>query len=168
MLELKSLTEEQDALKPFGQLDVLLLYAIVSSELERFLGDREIASKVWLKQRTLLNRGSQLPPLRVEEIAGKVTPDLLRARAKMGLAEARGTLNDVAEKIWRYFPPRKLCDYFYATSRVNIISWVWFVGVFGVVCLWVRIRLSSGFRGWRLRLCRPIVQVSGGSLSLLG
>ncbi|MCJ7506310.1 hypothetical protein MUP05_07590 [Candidatus Bathyarchaeota archaeon] len=117
MLELKSLTEEQDALKPFGQLDVLLLYAIVSSELERFLGDREIASKVWLKQRTLLNRGSQLPPLRVEEIAGKVTPDLLRARAKMGLAEARGTLNDVAEKIWRYFPPRKLCDYFYATNK---------------------------------------------------
>jgi hypothetical protein len=117
MLELKSLAEEQDVLKPFGQLDVLLLYAIVSSELERFLGDREVASRVWLKQRTLLNRGSQLPPLHVEEIAGKVTPDLLRARAKTGLAEARGTLNAVEEKIWRYFPPRKLCDYFYATNH---------------------------------------------------
>jgi len=117
MTELAGLAEEHDLLKPFGQLDVLLLYAIVSSELGAFLGDREIASRVWLKQRTLLNRGSQLPPLHVDEIAGKVSSDLLRIRAKMGLAEARGSLSTVEEKIWRYFPPRKLCDYFYATNH---------------------------------------------------
>jgi len=117
MAELTGLVKERDVLKPFGELDVLPLYAIVSSELEAFLGDREIASRVWLKQRTLLNRGSQLPPLHVNEISKKVTPDLLQLRAKMGLADARGSLSAVEEKIWRYFPPRKLCDYFYATNH---------------------------------------------------
>jgi hypothetical protein len=117
MMDLKGLAEEQDVLRPFGELDVLLLYSIVSSELGTFLGGREIASRVWLKQRTLLNRGSQLTPLSVEEVAGKVTPELLQTRAKMGLADTKGTLSTVEEKIWRYFPPRKLCDYFYATNH---------------------------------------------------
>jgi len=115
--DLRALAEEREILKPFGELDVLLFYSIVSPELKAFLGDREVASKVWLKQRSLLNRGSQLPPLHADEIAGKVTPDLLRLRAKMGLADARNSLNAVEQKIWRYFPPRKLCDYFYATNR---------------------------------------------------
>lgn len=117
MTELPTLARERDVLKPFGELDVLLLYAIVSSELGGFLEDREIASRVWLKQRTLLNRGSQLSPLQADELARKVTSDLLQLRAKMGLAEARGSLSSVEEKIWRYFPPRKLCDYFYATNH---------------------------------------------------
>jgi len=117
MMELAGLAEERDVLNPFGELDVLLLYAIVSSKLGTFVGDREIASRVWLKQRTLLNRGSQLPPLHVDEMATKITPDFLQIRAKMGLAEARGNLSAVEEKIWRYFPPRKLCDYFYATNH---------------------------------------------------
>lgn len=117
MVELTGLVKERDVLRPFGELDVLPLYAIVSSELEAFLEDREIASRVWLKQRTLLNRGSLLPPLHVDEIAKKVTPDLLQLRAKMGLADARGSLSAVEEKIWRYFPPRKFCDYFYATNH---------------------------------------------------
>jgi len=117
MMELTGLAEERDVLKPFGEVDVLLLYGIVSSELVTFLGDREIASRVWLKQRTLLNRGSQLPPLYADEMSRKATPDLLRLRAKMSLAEARGSLSAVEEKIWRYFPPKRLCDYFYATNH---------------------------------------------------
>jgi len=117
MSDLRALAEEREILKPFGELDVLLFYSIVSPELKTFLGDREVASKVWLKQRSLLNRGSQLPPLHADEIATKVTPDLLKLRAKMGLADARGSLNAVEQKIWRYFPPRKLCDYFYATNH---------------------------------------------------
>ena len=124
MASLNDLAEGNDILKPFGELDVLLLYAIVSSELETLLGDREIASRVWLKQRNLLNRGSQLPPLRVGEIAKNVTPDLLQVRARKSLAEARDSLSAVEQKIWRYFPPRKLCDYFYATSRVSVISFL--------------------------------------------
>lgn len=114
---LRGLAEESEILKPFGELDVLLLYSLVSPALEAFLGEREIASRVWLKQRTLLNRGSQLPPLHAEEVARNVTPDLLKLRAQKGLAEARGNLKPVEEKIWRYFPPRKLCDYFYATNH---------------------------------------------------
>jgi len=117
MMELTGLAEERDVLKPFGEVDVLPLYAIVSSELVTFLGDREIASRVWLKQRTPLNRGSQLPPLRVDEISRRVSPDLLQLRAKITLAEARGSLRPVEEKIWRYFPPKRLCDYFYATNH---------------------------------------------------
>jgi len=117
MMKLTGLAEGRDVLKPFGEVDVLLLYGIVSSELATFLGDREIASRVWLEQRTLLNRGSQLPPLHVDEMSGKVTPDLLQLRAKMSLSEARGSLSAVEEKIWRYFPPKRLCDYFYATNH---------------------------------------------------
>jgi hypothetical protein len=75
-MDLTGLAEERDVLKPFGEVDVLLLYGIVSSELVTFLGDREIASRVWLKQRTLLNRGSQLPPLHADEMSRRVTPDL--------------------------------------------------------------------------------------------
>jgi len=116
-MDLMELADEREILKPFGEPDILLLYALASSSLEDFLGDREVASKVWLKQRTLLNRGSQLPPLHAEEIARNVAPDLLKLRAQMGLPEARGTLNPEEEKIWRYFPPRKLCDYFYATNH---------------------------------------------------
>ncbi|MFH0848454.1 MAG: hypothetical protein V1857_02995 [archaeon] len=41
----------------------------------------------------------------------------MQLRAKMGLAEARDSLKEAEEKIWRYFPPRKLCDYFYATNH---------------------------------------------------
>jgi len=117
MADLKGLVRGRDILRPFGQLDVLALYAIVSSELEAFLGDREISSRIWLKERTLLKRGSQLPPLNVKEMAGDVTFDLLEVRAKMGLSEARANLSSTEQKIWSYFPPRKLCDYFYATNH---------------------------------------------------
>ena len=117
MSDLRALAEEREILRPFGELDVLLFYSMVSPGLKTFLGDREVASKVWLKQRSLLNRGSQLPPLHADEVATKATPDLLKLRAKMGLADARDSLNAVEQKIWRYFPPRKLCDYFYATNH---------------------------------------------------
>jgi len=117
MVDLRDLVKGRDILRPYGQLDVLPLYAIVSSELGTFLRGREIASRIWLKERTLLKRGSQLPPLGVEEIARKVTSDLFEVRAKMGLDEARSSLSSTEQKIWSYFPPRKLCDYFYATNH---------------------------------------------------
>jgi hypothetical protein len=116
MSDLKALAERGDVLKPFGELDVLLLYALVSSELGAFLGDREIASRVWLRERTLLNRGSYLPPLHVGEVAG-ISSDLLETRSRMSLPDAKGSLSPVEAKVWRYFPPRKLCDYFYATNH---------------------------------------------------
>jgi len=117
MADLRDLVKGRDILRPYGQLDVLPLYAIVSSQLGAFLGDREIASRIWLKERTLLKRGSQLPRLSVQEMAGKVSSGLLEVRAKMGLEEARPSLDSTEQKIWSYFPPRKLCDYFYATNH---------------------------------------------------
>ncbi len=73
-----------DLLRPFGELDILPLYTAVSSVLRPFIGDREIASRIWLRQRTLLNRGSKLEPLHVDELA-KPDDDLLRIRAEMTL-----------------------------------------------------------------------------------
>lgn len=116
MSDLKALAERGDVLRPFGELDVLLLYSLVSSELGAFLGDREIASRVWLRERTLLNRGSYLAPLHVGEVAG-ISSDLLEMRSRMSLPKAKGSLSSVEAKVWRYFPPRKLCDYFYATNH---------------------------------------------------
>ena len=74
-------------LRPFGALDILPLYAAASSFLGSFLLDREIALRVWLKHRTLLNRGSQLAPLRADELA-KANQDFLKLRAKATLEEA--------------------------------------------------------------------------------
>ena len=104
-----------DILRAFGELDVLPLYTAASSFLGSFLLDREIASRVWLEHRILLNRGSLLAPLRADELA-IVKQDPLKLRAKATLKEARESLTPLEQKIWRYFPPRKLCDYFYATN----------------------------------------------------
>ena len=45
MMEPTGLAEERDVLKPFGEVDVLLLFAIISSQLATFLGDRGITSR---------------------------------------------------------------------------------------------------------------------------
>lgn len=106
-----------DILHPFGDLDVLLYYSKVAPRLTKFLKGKEIAAKVLIpKFRPLLNRGSQLPLLTPEELA-KVDDSLLRMRSGgTKLEEARGRLSPLQEKIWKYFPPRKLADLFYATN----------------------------------------------------
>ena len=106
-----------DLLHPAGDLDVLLYYSKVAPKLKGFLKGKEIAARVLIPNfRPLLNRGSKLPPLSAEELA-KVDEALLKMRSGgTKLESARGGLTPLQEKIWRYFPPRKLADLFYATN----------------------------------------------------
>ena len=104
-------------LHPFGDLDVLSYYPKVAPRLKKFLKGKEIAAKVLIPDfRPLLNRGSQLPLLTPEELA-KVDDSFLKMRSGgTKLEEARERLTPLQEKIWKYFPPRKLADLFYATN----------------------------------------------------
>ncbi|MBI1973357.1 hypothetical protein HYS54_00945 [Candidatus Micrarchaeota archaeon] len=108
----------KDPIRPFGsEFDVLPFYALVGSRLAGFLGDREIATKTWLPKGPLpmfLRRGSKDEPLSARELAG-VTPEFVELRRNK-LDEVRGKLTPLQQKIWRYFVPRKLADFFYATN----------------------------------------------------
>ncbi len=108
----------RDVLKPFGCLDVLDYYSRVAAKLARFLKGRELSTKIWIPGGPkLLKRGSQLEPLYIEELAGNVDDEFLRIRSKNSLPEARERITPVQERIWKYFFPRKLCDFLYATNR---------------------------------------------------
>ena len=106
---------------PFGETDVLLLYAIAAAKLKKFLKDKELASKIWMpkgKVRFLLKRGSKLEPLYVDELIEAVDLEFLEIRSKVEhLKDAKKDLNDLQNKTWQYFLPRKLTDFFYATNH---------------------------------------------------
>lgn len=120
MLSAKFFLSRKNALKPFGELDVLAYYSVAAQKLKGFLKGREIAAKVYIPNGPqLLKRGSQLEPLFVEELAGSVDEEFLQTR-KLHLEEARGKISKGQEKIWQYFFPRKYCTFFYATNTEGI------------------------------------------------
>jgi hypothetical protein len=106
---------------PFGEIDVLLFYAITAEKLKKYLGDREIAGKIWMpkgKVRFLLKRGSKLQPLYADELVEAVDLDFLELRSKKEhLKDAKNDITDLQNKVWQYFLPRKLADFFYATNH---------------------------------------------------
>ncbi|MGZ7210403.1 MAG: hypothetical protein ACXVHV_11020 [Methanobacterium sp.] len=108
---------------PFGEIDVLLLYAVVAERLKKYLNDREIAAKIWMpkgKIRFLLKRGSKLEPLHVNEFVEAVDLEFLELRSKEEhLKDAANDITDLQKKVWQYFFPRKLADFFYATNHEN-------------------------------------------------
>ncbi|MGB9979335.1 hypothetical protein [Methanobacterium sp.] len=110
----------ENLINPFGQTDVLLLYGIAASKLKKYLGDRELAGKIWMpsgRMRYLLKRGSKLEPLFAHELEEAVTLEFLELRSKTEhLSSAKGELTDLQAKVWQYFLPRKLSDFFYATN----------------------------------------------------
>ena len=111
----------KDMLKPFGELDVLLFYSLVSPKLKKFLKGKELATKVLLPDGSIpkfLNRGSKKEPLYIEEMA-EVDKEFLSLR-RGHLDEVRGRLTKVQQKIWEYFPPRKLMDFLYATNNEGV------------------------------------------------
>jgi len=115
---LAGLASERDILKPFGEPEVLLLYGVVASKLKGFLEHREVAARIWLKEKRLLKRGSFMPPLTAEELAMGVTEELLAIRAEQeSLSLARDRLTPLQQRIWQYFLPRKYADFFYATNH---------------------------------------------------
>ena len=108
---------------PFGKIDVLLLYTIAAERLSKYLKDREIATKIWMpegKVRYLLKRGSKLEPLFVNELIEAVDLDFLKLRSmEEHLKDAKKDITDLQNKVWQYFFPRKLADFFYATNHEN-------------------------------------------------
>jgi hypothetical protein len=110
-----------DLITPFGQIDVLLLYGIVAGKLKKYLGDRELAGKIWMpsgRMPHLLKRGSRLEPLFAPELEEAVTLEFLELRSKTEhLSSAKDNLTGLQVKVWQYFLPRKLADFFYATNH---------------------------------------------------
>ncbi len=111
----------EDLITPFGQIDVLLLYGIAAGKLKKYLNDRELAGKIWMpsgRMPHLLKRGSKLEPLFAYELEEAVTLEFLELRSKTEhLSSARDDLTDLQVKVWQYFLPRKLADFFYATNH---------------------------------------------------
>src|SRR3989338_4517237 len=109
---------EKNLLHPYGDLDVLLYYALAARKLKKFLRGKEIAAKNWIPgyKRQLLKRGSLLPPLWIEDFIETVTPEFLEKR-KGHLKDIRPQLSKNQVLVWQYFLPRKLSDFFYATNN---------------------------------------------------
>ncbi|MBN1455451.1 MAG: hypothetical protein JW945_04290 [Methanomicrobia archaeon] len=115
-----------DILKPYGQIDVLLLYAIVAAKIGPYLEGRELASRIWLPKKGggrpyIIKRGSKDEPLSANELVEAVTPEFLKIRAdEEKLSRAEEDLTPVQRKVWRYFVPRKLINFFYATNTEDL------------------------------------------------
>jgi DNA primase len=110
--------EVKDILKPYGHTDVLFYYSAISKHLKNFLKGKEIAAKIWLPSGNIhffLRRGSSMQPLYIEDFDA-VDENFLKIRAETELEKARGKISKQQEKIWGYFVPRKLIDFFYATN----------------------------------------------------
>jgi hypothetical protein len=111
----------ENLITPFGQTDVLLIYSIAAGKLKKYLGDRELAGKIWMPSGRiphLLKRGSKLEPLFAHELEQAVTLEFLELRSKTEhLSSAKEDITDLQAKVWQYFLPRKLADFFYATNH---------------------------------------------------
>ncbi|MEM5793287.1 MAG: hypothetical protein QXY45_02920 [Candidatus Aenigmatarchaeota archaeon] len=113
---LKMAKNFDDILKPFGEIDLLLFYGIVGEKLRKFLKNRELATKIWMPNDIyLIKRGTKLEPLFIDEFLESITLDFLERRKKH-LEEVRKELTPGQIKVWQYFFPRKLMDFFYATN----------------------------------------------------
>lgn len=110
----------RDPLKPFGRTETLLFYGLAAPCLEKFLAGKLVAAKNWIPNGpmpSLIKRGSREPPLSADEMAEGITPGFLQLRAEEEhLDKARSKLSPLQQKIWSYFLPRKLADFFYATN----------------------------------------------------
>lgn len=109
-----------DILRPFGHTETLLFYGAVAPALKKFLAGKMIAAKNWIPHGpmpTLIKRGSREPPLSIDELVEGITPEFLQTRAtEEHLDAAKPKLSPLQQKIWSYFLPRKLSDFFYATN----------------------------------------------------
>ncbi len=112
--------KSKNVLKPFGELDVLYYYSRVAPLLVRFLKNKEIATKIYLKNINLLKRATKQEPLFVDEI--KTSLAFLKLRAKGHLDEVRDKINKQQEKLWDYFFPRKLIELHYAVNSENTLA----------------------------------------------
>lgn len=100
-----------------GQLDCLSYYKKIFSKLKNFLGDREIATKIYLKGNIpyIIKRGSKDEPLFINEV--KISNKFIELRKAEDLEDVREKLSKTEEKIWHYFVPRKITEMHYACNH---------------------------------------------------
>ncbi len=112
--------KSKNILHPYEHTDVLLYYGIVAQKLKRYLKGKELAAKIWLPSGNLpffIRRGSKDEPLFIEELCEGATEHLLEVRKGIeNLKDAESKLSKKEAKVWHYFVPRKLIDFFYATN----------------------------------------------------
>lgn len=99
-----------------GQIDCLSYYRKIFSKLKNFLGNREIATKIYLKGNIpyIIKRGSKDEPLFINEL--KINDKFIELRKAEDLEDVRNKLNKTEEKIWHYFVPRKITEMHYACN----------------------------------------------------
>ena len=112
----------RDPLQPFGFVDVLYYYARVAPLLRNFLKGKPLATKIHLPRGNIpffLRRAHVDGPLKIDDLLTDVDERLLKLRVN-ALADVRGQLTEKQQRIWSYFVPRKLIDFFYATNGEKI------------------------------------------------
>lgn len=117
-----------DILRPFNEIDPLLLYSKAARILEKYLNHKEIASKIHINQNYfVLKRGTKLEPLFAKDFRA-CSPNFLKVRAEKHLKEVFNDLTAEEIKLWRYFPPRKYSQFFYATNweKSNFIDRIFY------------------------------------------
>lgn len=114
--------DQSDLLKPYGEIDVLNLYAKLARYLTEFLKGREIASKTWIptwipdsKVPYFLNRAGKLGALWIEDFQ-QISDEFLKLGARHHLSQVKNMLSERQILLWRYFVPRKFSEFFYATN----------------------------------------------------
>lgn len=108
-----------DVVRPVGQVDPVLLYAVVADAAADYLGDRELCGKIHIPDGpVLLKRGSELEPLTAAMLADAVDRAFLELRDDPGhLDDVRDQLSTAQERVWQYFYPRKYSEFLYATNH---------------------------------------------------
>jgi len=113
--------KKMDLLHPYGKLDTLKYYSLVSEKLKKFLKNKEIATIIHIPPGIkLLRRATKLGRLYAKDI--KATKEFLEFRATHKLKQAKGKFSYPKLKIWRYFFPRKFVELHYAVNSENIHS----------------------------------------------
>jgi len=112
-------------LKELGYTDVIVYYSKIAAlaKMKKFLKGKEIATKILLTKGIpyFIKRGSKEPPLYIDELTKAVNSKFLDLRkTRQGISKIRGKLSKQQEKVWDYFPPRKLMDFFYATNNEGV------------------------------------------------
>ncbi len=101
-----------------GQLDVLFYYSLAAPALKNFLANKKIATKIHLPNFFFLRRGSDIKPLYISDMSC-VDSKMLGLR-NAHLKDVKDKLSEKQALIWRYFPPRKLVQFFYATNDEGV------------------------------------------------
>lgn len=108
-----------DVLKPFGKLDLLYFYSKVASSLHDFLGDRELATKIYLERNFFIRRGSTEEPISIKDLySEELNEDFFLLRTKISREEAikQNKISNLQAKVWLYFPVCRCIDLFYACN----------------------------------------------------